>query len=155
MTRLIPLLALLSGAVMADETMYVQSANAKMFKEHAFTSPVVVEIDKGEAVNVSTTSGRWAQVRYQKHSGWISTLLLAKNPPLKKVSVLTDDNELGNNARRRASAVATAGATRGLTSDSRQRANESTDTNYRALMLVEQVRVSESELARFKEASIK
>lgn len=150
-TRIALMLTLLSGSVLADDTMFVQSTSAKLFKDRSFSSPVVLEIERGETVQVSETAGRWAQVHYKENSGWMSTLLLSKNPPMNKVSVLSEDKTLGGNARRRASAVATAGATRGLTSDNRQRASESVDTNYRALLMVEQERVSESELHRFKE----
>lgn len=138
-----------SMVTMAEETMYIQSTTAKLFRNQSFSSQVIFDIQKGESVQVIETSGRWAKIHYQKHHGWTPMLLLSKNPPLNKISVLSDDQKLGDNARRRASAVATAGATRGLTADNRQRANESTNINYRALMFVEQEHVSESELTQF------
>lgn len=154
-TRLISILFLVSSSVAAEEIMYIQSTNAKMLREKSFSSALVAEISKGEEVTITSTSGRWVLAAYQKKSGWISALLLSKNPPLNKVSVISDDAELGNNARRRASAIATAGATRGLTSDDRQRANEDGTSNRRAVMHIEQTTISEAELAQFREVILK
>lgn len=153
--RLFSLLLIITGAASADETMYVQSASAKLLSDKSFSSAIVLEIHKGEAIKVKSTSGRWTEAVYKNKSGWISTLLLAKNPPLEKVTVITEDAALGNNARRRASTVATAGATRGLTSDNRQRANEDVTINRRAVLKLEQSDISASELAQFRKELFK
>ncbi len=135
----------------ANGVMYIQSSKAKLQNEPSFGSNTIVELKKGDEVNVVESKGRWVKVKHSSNEGWVSKYLLADIPPIKKkVTILKDDApDLGDNARRRASAVTTAGAARGLAADERQRNSDSQFTNYKDLEKVEKLGVTEDEVEKF------
>lgn len=144
-------LALLPLVASGAETLYVQSTKAKLMAQPSFSAASIKEIERGEKVSVEQKSERWIRVKHDNSSGWISSLLLSAQKPVKKITVL-DDTEGGvsENARRRASAVITAGATRGLTADDRRRAGDEGSANYLALRWVENISVTDAQLAHFE-----
>jgi hypothetical protein len=150
MPRLLPLLLLFVAATLhAEERLYIQSESAKILSEPSFKGKVVTTLQRGQAVSVKGGDARWAQVTTEQNEGWISRFLLAKDPPLDRVTILNEEGEvMEENARRRASAVTTAGAARGLTAEDRSRSSN-TSLNYHALDRVEAIKVDPQEVDRF------
>lgn len=146
LTFLIALPFTVSGA----EILYVQSAKARLMEQPSFTAPVLTEIDKGDAVDVEQRSDRWIRVKHGSVSGWLPSLLLSAQKPVEKISVLDEESNVSGTARRRASAVITAGATRGLTADDRRRLDAQEVTNYAALRWIENIAVTEDDIDRFE-----
>ena len=111
-------IALMSMALAVSaqaEQAFVHSAKASLLADKSFASTTLLVLRKGEAVNIVSRETRWLEVEAQGQRGWVSVLLVKATPPSDTVSVIgADQVELDGNARTRASAVATAGATRGL-----------------------------------------
>lgn len=149
-------LVLVPFAATGAESLYVQSTKAKMMDQPSFSAKVVKEIEKGGKVDVQQKKERWVLVSHGKNSGWIASLLLSTQKPAEKITVLGDSGSaVSDNARRRASAVITAGATRGLTADDRRRADEEGAANYVALRWVENISVTDEQMARFESEAVK
>ncbi len=143
-------LALISTALWAGDTLYVQSVKAKLLDQPAFAGKTLATLSKGQLVEVLEQNGRWFKVRQGEVQGWLSALLVAPQPPLDKASVLkADDKRLTDKARRRASNQASAAATRGLREGDRSRASDETHANYQAVETMESKQVSEEEAALF------
>ncbi len=154
MKRTLLFAALMAASTLsAAETLYVQSNKAKLLETPQFNAPAVGELQKGNEVNVLQQQKRWVEVEYQGNSGWLSRFLLSDHPPLKKVTVLGDGEtlKLEENARRRASAVTTAGAARGLSADDRKRSNSGDKSDYFALEKVENYKVEDKAVTEFIE----
>jgi hypothetical protein len=126
-------IALGAGAPAAD-VVYVQSAKAKILSSPAFGADVVATAGRGEALAVLEKESAWRKVRYQGKVGWVSNLIVGEKPPLAKITVLDQPGqELDPEARRRASATVTAGASRGLLAEGRSRASRSEASDRQAL----------------------
>ena len=148
---LTPLLTASSLCLADEQQLYVQSLKAKLMTEPSFGAKVVGQLDKGTEVRLLESNKRWLKIESGTQKGWVSSFLLSKNPPLNKVSVLgnTKTQELEQGARRRASAVTTAGAARGLSADDRKRTNSGDKSDYYALEQVEDFRLSEYDINKF------
>ena len=134
----------------AQQILYVQSTKAKMMASPAFDAEIIGLLQKGESVTLLKDQGRWVQVDFQSTTGWISKLLLAAQPPMEKISVLTGKQEqLENSARRRASTTTTAAATRGLRNEQRARMSDDQKPDYNELQQMEAVEVKEAEVWKF------
>lgn len=153
---------LTAGLAQADEsgtmesnTMYVQSKMAKLYQAPDFKSPVITGLSQGDEVTVQKQEKRWFQINTGTHTGWVSGLVLAKHPPVKKVTVLDDgdahDEEQMQKARRRASSNNSAAATRGLRESNRTRMNQEDQPDYNALDQVKSQAVSEEAASAFME----
>lgn len=142
------LLVILPEITHAGETLYVQSVKAKLLSEPSFQAEPVDVISKGSQVEVVESQGRWIRVHYQDESGWINKLLVSSKPPLNKVTLL-DEQPISQEARRRASSVATSAAARGLTAEDRARLNMKDEFDYAALSQMESMKVEESEVWEF------
>lgn len=144
-------LALLPLAAFGNDTLYVQSTKAKLLEQPSFSAKTVKELVKGDKVTVQQKNDRWVRVTHGGIYGWISSLLLSAQKPVDKITVLDDaDGGIGGNARIRASAVITAGATRGLTADDRRRASDEGTANYVALRWVDNIKITDADIARFE-----
>lgn len=144
------LLFLFSINSFAADTVYVQSIKAKLYQSPDFKADVVKLAARGDKFSLLEKKGSWYKVSDKKNSYWVARLLVNKREPLSKISVLTDNtSSLKNNARRRASSVVTAGAARGLTADSRLRANEDSDADYFSLRKIEAISISDQDLQQF------
>lgn len=150
MKRFSLIAALLVGmsAAAHAETLYVQSQKAKLLKDPSFKAKVVAHVKKGAPLELIHDKGRWYKVSINGNIGWISKFVLAAHPPVKKVTVLGEGVKIEHNARRRASAVTTAGAARGLSADERRRASDF-GADFLALERVENFTVSDEEVYRF------
>ena len=141
-----------SSLCIADENrLYVQSLKAKLMAEPSFGAEVVSQLDKGTEVSLLESNKRWLKVGAGTQRGWVSSFLLSKQPPIKKVSVLGNRGaqDLEQGARRRASAVTTAGAARGLSADDRKRTNSGDKSDYFALEQIENYSVSSRAVSQF------
>jgi len=144
-------LMLASGIALAANTLYVQSAKAKLLAAPSFGGEVLAVAQKGEELIFIKKDKSWLQVEYQGQMAWVSKLLVSEQPPTNKVSHLGDanDNLVGKNVRKRASTVATAGAARGLTSDNRSRANASMASDYSELAEMEKISIDPTDVDAF------
>jgi uncharacterized protein YgiM (DUF1202 family) len=144
----------------AEQVMYVQSAKANLMAGPGFDTQLVSVLQKGASVTLVESQGekdhnRWVQVNYQSSRGWMSTLLLAKQPPMEKMSILKGKHEqLEKSTRQRASASVTAAATRGLRNDERTRMSDAGKPDYNELHEMEAVEIKEAEVRKFHEEGL-
>ena len=132
-------------------SVYVHSAKARLMAEPNFGATIVVTLAKGDELELLEAQQRWAKVRLKDQEGWISTLLIKEQPPLDLISVIGSEAiSLEGEARLRASDVATAGATRGLTEGEALTGDEVSD--YDELLELEQQQVSDEEVQDFSES---
>ena len=146
-----------AATALAADTVYVQSTKAKIFSSPSFQAPLVVTVNKGEALTLLETNAQWVKISYQKHTGWISSLLIDRKPPQDKITVIKgqDGGAPPDDARRRASSSASAAAARGLRQDERARASDQGQTNYPAVEKMESTQVNEKDVETFMQAPAK
>ena len=130
------------------EFMYVQSFKVRVQVEPSFNSMSVFYVKKGDRLQVLEKRGRWVLVSNGRKSGWMMKFMLAKHAPVRRVSVISSNQIIGN-VRRRASAVTTAGAARGLTADQRSRMSQKNRANYFDLDKLEQLGIKDKEVYQF------
>lgn len=150
-SSLLPLcLAITSVAVQAD-TRYVSSVKAKVLQEPNFASTTLIELTKGETLDVLNAKGTWLNVKTNEKTGWISKFLVAETPPIDKITVLSgeDETEL-KDVRRRTSAITTAAAARGLAARSDEQDTQYTK-NMAGVQYMESFKVSAKELQAFEQ----
>jgi len=141
---------LLSSAALA-ESGYVQARQAELLAEPSLKAVVVAVAQKGDVVTIEQQQGRWLKVKFGDKAGWVSKLLVGKEPPKDKVTVLNEGSQaLDQTARRRASATAEAAAARGLRGEERARQSDDAAIDFNALQKVEQTNVSEDEAVQFQ-----
>jgi len=146
-------LSLVAGSCLA-ETVYVQAKQAKLMSEPNLKSEVVTAVEQGTALEQLAEQGRWLKVEHAGKQAWIYRLLISKQPPMKKVTVLGGhDENLTENARKRASSNAAVAAARGLRNDERSRESDQQMSDFHALEKVEAQSVNEQELQDFMEQS--
>ncbi len=134
------------------ETGYIQARQAKIYAAPSLKAEPVASVEKGTAVEIDERQGRWLKVHVARHQGWVSSLLVGSNPPIKKITVLDDGAPtLDETARRRASAATSAAAPRGLRSEDRARQSDEGAANFDAVRQMETMGVSEEEAAKFAE----
>lgn len=149
---LIILTCLSAAAAFAEETVYVKANKAKLMATPEFNAALVLTIEKGTALQVKATQGRWLQVTVQDKTGWVSQLLVGNEPPLNQATPLnTGDQSIKQDSRRRASATASAAAARGLRNDDRARQSDDAVSDYSALEKMDKLDVSEDEAVKFIE----
>jgi hypothetical protein len=94
----------------------------------------------------------WTKVTAGSVTGWVNNLCIASSPPLDRVAVITNESaDIGDKARKRASTMTSAAASRGLTDSERKRLGEAGGKNFKSLMEVEKISgsVTEKELDTF------
>jgi hypothetical protein len=126
---------------------------AKLLASPAFGAEVVATAARGDALDVLEKGPAWRRVKWQGKAGWVANLVVAEKPPLRKITVLdAPGGGVEPEARRRASAVVTAGASRGFLADARGRASQAEASDYAALARVEAGTPSEQEVDEFLRA---
>lgn len=111
-------LALSPPASALAASVYVKSMKAKVLASPKFDSAKVAEVDRGQELGLVGKTDRWMKVKVAGKEGWIPELLVSVEPSKTGASVLGSGSEdISGKARRRASAIATAGASRGLTAE--------------------------------------
>lgn len=145
------LLSVSSLCIAGEQRLFVQSLKAKIMAKPSFGANVVGVLNKGTEVKLLENNKRWLKIETGTQSGWVSSFLISNHPPINKISVLgnSETKELEQGARRRASAVTTAGAARGLSADDRKRTNSGDKSDYYALEQMEDFRLSDHDVSKF------
>ncbi len=145
------LLAMLPMTVLAEgedaAILFVQSQGAALMEEPAFGAETLGRLDRGLEVTVMEAEGSWRRIRSEGKEGWVPALILRETPPTQRASHLDGAAEMDAGARRRASAVTTAGAIRGVEED--DRLLDDPNLNVEALHRMEALSVSGDEALKF------
>ncbi|NCO12961.1 MAG: SH3 domain-containing protein [Thiomicrospira sp.] len=148
---LLPSLMLVSLTVQAAPQ-YISSNKAKVLKEPNFQADLVAELVKGDQVNVLDQQGVWLNVSVEKKTGWVSKFLVRETPTNDRVTVLPGDDQTElKDVRRRASAITTAAAARGLAATARAEASGDIVANLEGVRYMESFSVSSQELEQFSQ----
>ncbi len=152
MRGLVIILSMFVMSLSFAETFYVKSLKAKMFSEPSLVSKVVKELKRGDAVEVLKSKGNWYYVDYKGVKGWIYSLLVGKDKPMGKVSLIFDEKKSEViRARERSSSNITAAAARGLTGDFRRRNKGKYVSDYISLRKMESIEITDEEIEKFSE----
>lgn len=128
---------------------YISSNKAKILKEPDFQAELVAELVKGDPVKVLSQKGVWLNVSFAQKQGWVSKFLVKDTPPNDRITVLPGDNETElKDVRRRASAITTAAAARGLAATAREEAGDLV-VNMEGVRYMESFSVTRQELEQF------
>lgn len=139
--------------VQAESVYYVQSINATVRSDPSFGAKVIAKVAKGQSLTQISREGSWIKVKVEGKEGYISSLLVSKQPPLEKQTVIkAEDDEIKPTARRRASSFTSAAAARGLTDEERKREGIEEGPDYKAVTKMESVKVTPEEVKQFKES---
>lgn len=138
----------------AEQPLYVQSQQAAMLAEARADAAVIAQLARGDAVQLLDSNPSWHKVRKGEQEGWVFRYFLAAHPPLQQAAPALADDVDRDHARRRASAVVTAGATRGLTQQERERAHQQGVADYNALTRMEDTVVDSAQVQLFIQAGI-
>lgn len=151
MVRITLLVLALSLAPPAAATpVFVHAEQAELREAPGFDAPVVTNMDRGAEVERLAEQDRWLRVRTGDREGWVFRFLTGPRPPMAKQSVLDESSpELGDETRRRASEVTTAGAARGLTAEERQRLSRQGAADYEALERLEGLDIPPEDVRAF------
>jgi len=134
--------------------LYVQSVKAPIFSEPSLGSKRLAESAKGELLKEIEKKGDWYQIDYKGVSGWVSRLLVSTKPPLGKVSILEEADEmLEKGARKRASAFATAAAARGL-AEERARISDKYKVDYEGVEWMEALKIADEDASKFLQEGV-
>ncbi|MBF0236557.1 MAG: SH3 domain-containing protein [SAR324 cluster bacterium] len=133
------------------DTLYVRSFKAFLLEKPQGNSTKILTIAQGAAVESLETQGLWVKVAIEGQQGWISKMVLAAQPPTGKVSLLDENSELADSARRRASSFSSTAAARGLTESGRERINSKEGTDFDAVEQLEKQQITETEAIQFIE----
>lgn len=144
----------LSGFAQAEEFVYVRSLKADLYSEPAFSAKHLASLPKGTKLVKLKEQDKWCFLQHHEMTGWVPKLLVSATPPRNRTRSITENAKIGSNARRRASAVATAGAARGLAADDRRRKSQDNTTDYSALLSVEETSPSDAEVIEFLEQGL-
>lgn len=137
---------------------YVKSMKARIMAAPKFDSALLAEVSRGQTLPVLDKGDRWLKVRHTDKEGWISELLVSEEP-LKGASQSLLDNsgeDISTKSRRRASAIATAGASRGLSAKGMREmySDDGKNANYPALEKVEALTIDPVEAVNFIAAGL-
>jgi hypothetical protein len=145
---------LLPVSTVTAEQLYVQSKQAKLMAEPRADATVVITLERGTALQVLDSNASWRHVRSAGSEGWVFRYFLTPHPPLAPQAITLTDDVNREHTRRRASAVVTAGATRGLTPQERERAHQQGLADYGALSRLEQMVIDTAQVEDFIRAGI-
>lgn len=142
------LLTVFFTATAGAADLYVQAARAELRSGPSLAAEKLATLPRGERLTRLEEARGWYRVDHGQRAGWVPRLMVGPTPPRGTVSVLNDaDEDLGTNARRRASQFTTAAAARGLAA--RVRASDSSRPDYQSLKQVESLAIEEGEALRF------
>lgn len=149
---LLPSMVLVSLPALAAPQ-YISSNKAKVLASPSFQAELVVELVKGDMVEVVDQKGVWLNVSVANKTGWLSKFLVKETPPNDRVTVLPGDNKTElKDVRRRASAITTAAAARGLAATARAESESKVVANLEGVRYMESFSVSSQELQQFSQA---
>ncbi len=136
----------------AAEILYVQSAKAKLMSDKNFKSDLKETLKRGDRLEALENSGGWYKVSAGTTKGWVHRLSVSTNPVMEKLTLISADApDISRGARKRASAITSAAAARGLSDTDRKRLNEQGRADYRSLEKLEKDAggISENEVEEF------
>jgi uncharacterized protein YgiM (DUF1202 family) len=143
------LLVGLSNSLNAEDTVYVSSKQAKVYKEATFNSDLVGSLKQNDTINLLERKGLWIQVSFSDLFGWTSQYSVTSTKP-SKVKVSISERLLNffnsENKRERLSLVSTAGGIRGFSADPTDPAGKK---DFESVGKLESVKVSEAEVENF------
>lgn len=113
----------------AEETLFIQSERAALHEGPSLGAEQVGEAVRGEAAVRLDEEDGWFHVRIEDREGWVSDMLLDQREPADGIGMLSGEQELEVEGRRRASAVASAGGVRGLEEDEELLEDENVDVD--------------------------
>lgn len=143
-------------AAWGAQTVYVQSLRAKILASPDFKAAVVARVKRGTPLPLQEQTDGWVKVRYADHTGWVPRLLVSDSAPLDEVTLFKGgEHAISGSVRRRASAVTTGGATRGLAEDERQRPSDRTIQNYAAVKKMESLDIDDGTALSFLKDGVK
>ena len=142
------------AGIASAEDLYVQSVEAKIMAEPSFAAKTLAVAKRGDLLQGMERKGSWYSVIYNGTRGWVAKLLVADHKPKARKGAIQAQSDIGKKARRRASAVATAGAARGLAADDRRRASQAGNADYSALSYMESLELTEEEALDFMKQGI-
>jgi len=123
-----------TGSVYAVDNLYVQSKKARIMSEPNFASGLEGWVKRGNKLDVLETGNGWYKISSGKLNGWINRLCVSEHPVMQKVKIITDEAlELEDASRKRASAITSAAAARGLSDADRKRLSDMGRADYRSL----------------------
>ncbi|MDQ2070054.1 hypothetical protein [Natronospira bacteriovora] len=131
----------------AERVVFVQSQNAALMAQPAFGGEPLERLARGMEVEVLEAGDSWHRIRVGELEGWMPALILRDTPPNRRESHLDRAAEMDASARRRASAVTTAGAIRGVEED--ERLLDDPNLDVEALRRLEALAVSGDEALEF------
>jgi len=141
-----------SSTIFAQTVYYVQSLKAKVMWEPSFKAAVMREVPKGQALTGLAKEGNWIKVKIDFETGYVSSLVVSKQPPLNRVSLIkAEGQDIRQGVRRRASSYTSAAAARGLTQEGRKRLSKEEKADYFSLEKIESITVSREAVEKFME----
>jgi len=144
---ILKMLPLFLSTLAFSEVVYVHSAKASLLAESKFNASTLIVLELGTELTLVEREKRWVKVEHDNVIGWVSILLVRADPPISKVKILGSESvNLEGEARIRASAVATAGAIRGLSAGGGSTGIES---DYNELSEMEALSVSLQQVNEF------
>lgn len=135
------------------QTGYIQSKLAPVFDKPSFAGKKIASLNRGQQVEIVAREKSWVNIRFEQQSGWVAKMLLDNHAPLASTQVEPGKTEnTPTKARKRASVRASAAATRGFSSEFRQRSKEPRSANYRDLEKLEQLKIEDTEVREFNQS---
>jgi hypothetical protein len=122
-----------SALSFGSETIYVRSVSLVLKENPDFSSTEVSRLARNDSVVLLETKGLWYKVKAKESSGWAASIAFSKQIVAAPASLLGGKSDIGQSARKRSSAVATAGAARGLLDENLELARKLPRTNADAL----------------------
>ena len=146
----------LAPAAWGAQTVYVQSMEARILASPNFNAAVIAKVKRGMALQVREQTDDWVKVRYTNATGWLPRLLVSDTAPLNEVTLINGGEQaITHSVRRRASAVTTGGATRGLAEDERRRPSGDLIQDYAAVNKMESIDIDDGTALKFLKAGVK
>lgn len=140
MKRIISLVIIFAATVVfAADVLYVQSLKAKVMASPGFKSDVKAVVERGTELAVTGKEGDWFHVTTPSgNEGWVNRLTVSENPPLGTVKPVEKETAaVEDQSRRRASAMTSAAAARGLAEKDRKRLSQLGLADYDSLKSLE------------------
>lgn len=138
---------------LAGELVYISTLKAKLLKEPTAQSQIIVEIQRGESVEVKKTDGSWIEVTYKNKTGWLSKLFTSKTAPLKNSDVTNLKQLDSDKVGRVRLNYENKGAARGLTDGGPKISRNGFSDNqkvYEGLQSIENQSLSKDEIQKFQ-----
>ena len=128
---------------------YIRSFRAFLMEEPTHGSKKLTQMERGTAVEKISEKGLWTQIKVNTQKGWVSKMVLSPTQPKAPISLLAQETDIAENARRRASSYSSTAAARGLVESGRTRIHAHQLANYEALEILEQQHIAEQEATQF------